>query len=100
MEEIAVTSEVCHSETVTECMEEEGESIEQLIQDILQNELHSAKKVWVTNLNQEEMQVEKHVFFENGHFFLGNSEKNISLQYVYKLKYRNKIYLDRNTINM
>ena len=98
-EEIAVTKEICHLDDAAEYVEEQEQVFEQLIQDILHNELLNAKKVWVTNSCQEEMQIEKHIFEEKGHLLLGNSEKNIKLQDVYKLKYRNKIYFDRDFIN-
>lgn len=98
-EEIAVAKEVCNRDGVTECVEVQEEVFEQTIQDILQNELFNAKKVWVTDSNQEEMQIENKIFEENDHFFLGNSVKNLMLQDLYKLKYRNKIYFDRDTIN-
>ena len=67
---------------------------EQLLLNILQNELHLAKNVWVTNLQQEEIQLNKRIFEKEGHLYLGNNEKNIKLQDVCKLKYRNKVYFD------
>ena len=97
-EDIAVTKESCHLDDLTEYMEEQDKVFEQLIQDILHNELLNAKKVWVTNSSQEEMQIEKDIFEEDGHFFLGNKAKNISIKDVCKLKYRNKIYFDRDSM--
>ena len=67
---------------------------EQLLLDVLQNELHLAKNVWVTNLQQEEIQLNKRIFEKAGQLYLGNNEKNIKLQNVCKLKYRNKVYFD------
>ena len=95
-DEIAVTKEISD---VTDCIEEQMTSFEQHIQDILYNELSNAKKVWVTNSSQEEMQIEKSTFKVDGQIFLGNNAKNISINDICKLKYRNKIYFERDSSN-
>jgi len=98
-EEIAVTKEINHLDDEKDCIEEQEGVFEKFLQDILHYELPNAKKVWVTYSNQEEIQVEKHIFEEDGHFFLGNSNKYIKLLDIYKLKYRSKIYFDRDSSN-
>ena len=95
--EIAVTKE--HFDDASTCVQEKEDIYGQLIQDILHNELFNAKKVWVKDSNQEEMQIENNIYEEDGQFFLGNSGKNTKLKDIYTLKYRNKIYFDRDTIN-
>lgn len=95
-EEVAATYETVQANEQSNMNEEYKNKplTEQLLLDVLQNELHLAKNVWVTNLQQEEIQLNKRIFEEAGHLYLGNNEKNIKLQDVCKLKYRNKVYFD------
>lgn len=96
--EIAVTKEIASIIDDSDYIEESKTVFVQLLQDILHNELSNAKKVWVMNANQEELQVDKHIFEEDGQLFLGSSNQNVMLKNVCRLKYRNKIYFDKDTI--
>lgn len=96
--EIAVTKEIASIIDDSDYIEESKTVFVQLLQDILHNELSNAKKVWVMNANQEELQINRHIFEENGQLFLGNRNQNVLLQNVCRLKYRNKIYFDKDTI--
>jgi hypothetical protein len=62
------------------------------IQNLLNNDLKGAKKVWVIKTSGEEIQVENSIFNVSNITYVGNSKTKVDLKSIKAIKFRGKVY--------